>query len=165
MNEFESTTQPESGLNSVKQAFAPVSDALKNFQNLDVPEVTRDLVRRVAGTAKEKAADIHAGSEKLTTAIETAATGSVIEAAKISRNVQQAIREDAEALFAGIDRLASAKSISEAVQIQSDALRSYGEIVTSRTKTVSEYLGKLVADGAKTAQDNFSKVAAFTKTA
>jgi hypothetical protein len=35
----------------------------------------------------------------------------------------------------------------------------------SRAKSTTEYLGKLVADGAKTAQDNFSKVASYSKTA
>jgi len=95
--------------------------------------------------------------------IETAVSGSVTEAAKISRNIQDALYQDAEAFFAGIDKLASAKSINEAVQIQSDLLRSRGEVLVSRAKASTEYLGKLVADGAKTAQDNFSKV--YTKTA
>jgi hypothetical protein len=35
----------------------------------------------------------------------------------------------------------------------------------SRAKSTTEYLGKLVADGAKTAQDNLSKVASYSKTA
>ena len=99
----------------------------------------------------------------MTAAIETAVAGSVSEAAKISRNIQQAIYQDAEAFFAGIDRLASAKSFNEAVQIQSDMVRARGELFVSRAKSTTEYLGKLVADGAKTAQDNFSK--AYTKTA
>ena len=150
-------------LNTVKEAFAPVTDALKNIQNMEVPEATRDFVKRAAGTAKERAADLHAGSEKVTAAIETAVAGSVSEAAKISRNIQQAIYSDTEAFFAGIDKLASAKSINEAVQIQSDMLRASGETFVSRAKSTTEYLGKLVADGAKTAQDNFSKV--YTKTA
>ena len=93
----------------------------------------------------------------MTAAIETAVAGSVTEAAKISRNIQQALYQDAEAFFAGIDKLASAKSINEAVQIQSDLLRSRGEVLVSRAKASTEYLGKLVADGAKTAQDNFSQ--------
>jgi phasin len=166
-NETIETAQSETNsvLNSVKQAFAPVTDAFKNIQNLDVPEATRDFVKRAAGTAKEKAAEVHAGSEKVTTAIETAVTDSVSEAAKISRNIQQAIYQDAEAFFAGIDKLASAKSVNEAVQIQSDLVRSQGEVLISRAKSTTEYLGKLVTDGAKTAQDNLSKVTSFTKSA
>jgi phasin len=156
-------TNTNSALNSFKEAFAPVTDALKNLQNMEVPEAAREFVKKTAGTAKERAADLYAGSEKATAAIETAVSGSVSEAAKISRNIQQAIFQDAEAFFAGIDKLASATSLNEAVQIQSDMLRSRGEVLVSRAKASTEYLGKLVSEGAKTAQDNFSKV--YTKTA
>ena len=159
------TTETETNtvMNTVKEAFAPVTDAFKNIQNMEVPEAAREFVKKTAGTAKERAADLHAGSEKVTAAIETAVTGSVSEAAKISRNIPDAIYQDAEAFFAGIDKLASAKSITEAVQIQSDMLRARGELFMSRAKASTEYLGKLVADGAKTAQDNFAKV--YNKTA
>jgi phasin len=159
------TTDTNSMLNSVKEAFAPVTEAFKNLQNLEVPEAARDFVKKTAGTAKERAADLHAGSERVTDAIETAVAGSVSEAAKISRNIQQAIYQDTEAFFAGIDKLASAKSLNEAVQIQSDMVRARGEVFMSRAKSTTEYLGKLVADGAKTAQDNLSKVATYGKTA
>src|SRR5450756_285947 len=157
------TTETNSVLNTVKEAFAPVTDALKNFQNMEVPEAAREFVKKTAGTAKERAADLHAGSEKVTAAIETAVAGSVSEAAKISRNIQQALFQDTETFFAGIDKLASAKSLNEAVQIQSDMLRAQGEVVMSRAKSTTEYLGKLVTEGAKTAQDNLSKV--YNKTA
>jgi phasin len=143
---------------SVKEAFAPVTEALKNLQTLEVPEAARDFVKRSANTAKERAADVYAGSEKVTAAIETAVADSVSEAAKISRNIQQALYQDAEAFFAGIDKLASAKSLNEAVQIQSDFARARGEVLVSRAKSTTEYLGKLVANGAKTAQDSFNKV-------
>ena len=154
------TTETNSVLDSVKDAFAPVTDA---FKNLEVPEAAREFVKKSANTAKDRAADLHANSEKVTDAIETAVAGSVSEAAKISRNIQQAMYQDAEAFFAGIDKLASAKSFNEAFQIQSDMVRARGELFVSRAKSTTEYLGKLVADSAKTAQDNFSK--AYGKTA
>jgi phasin len=154
------TTETNSVLDTVKQAFAPVTEA---FKNLEVPEAAREFVKKQAETAKVRAADIHAGTEKVTAAIETAVAGSVSEAAKISRNIQQAMYQDAEAFFAGIDKLASAKSFNEAVQIQSDMVRASGEAFMSRAKSSTEYLGKLVTEGARNAQDNFSKV--YTKTA
>ena len=52
--------------------------------------------------------------------------------------------------------------LSEAAQIQSDMVRARGELFVSRAKATTEYLGKLVADSAKTAQDNFSKVYSTT---
>ncbi|MBR1218492.1 phasin family protein [Bradyrhizobium sp. U87765 SZCCT0131] len=159
------TTETNSYLNAFKDAFAPVTDALKNVQNLQVPEAARDFVKRSTTSAKERAAEIHTGADKLTGAIETAVAGSVTETAKISRSIQKAIYEDAEAFFAGIERLASAKSLSEAVQIQADLIRTQGEVTVSRAKSASEYVGKLFADGAKSAQDNLSKVVAFNKVA
>jgi phasin len=156
-------TETNSVLNTVKDAFAPVTEAFTKLQNMEVPEAAREFVKKQTETAKVRAADLHAGSEKVTAAIETAVAGSVTEAAKISRNIQDALYQDAEAFFAGIDRLASATSFNEAVQIQSDMLRARGEVFVSRAKASTEYLGKLVADGAKTAQDNFAKV--YNKTA
>lgn len=157
------TTETNSVLNSVKEAFAPVTEAFTKLQNLEVPEAAREFVKKQAEAGKTRAADAYAGSEKVTSVIESAVAGSVTEAAKISRNIQQAIYHDAEAFFAGIDKLASAKSLSEAAQIQSDLVRARGELFVSRAKATSEYLGKLVTDGAKSAQDNFAKV--YGKTA
>jgi phasin len=144
-------------------AFEGIKDALKNIQNMEVPEAAREFVKKTANTAKDRAAEVFAGSERVTAAIENAVSGSVTEAGKISRNIQQAMFEDAEAFFAGIDKLASAKSLNEAVQIQSDLVRARGEVFVSRAKATTDYLGKLVADSAKTAQDNFAKV--YNKTA
>ena len=157
------TTETNTVLNSFKDAFAPVTEAFKSFQNLEVPEAAREFVKKQTETAKERAADFYAGSEKATNVIESAVTGSVSEAAKIGRNIQQAIHQDTETFFAGIDKLASAKSFNEAVQIQSDLLRAHGETIVSRAKASTEYLGKLVTEGAKNAQDNLAKV--YTKTA
>ena len=144
-------------------AFEGFKDAFKNIQNLEVPEAAREFVKKTANTAKDRAAEVFAGSERVTAAVENAVTESVTEAGKISRNIQQAIYEDAEAFFSGIDKLASAKSFSEAVEIQSGLLRSRGEVFVSRAKATADYLGKLAANGAKSAQDNFAKV--YNKTA
>ncbi|MBR0966240.1 phasin [Bradyrhizobium diazoefficiens] len=144
-------------------AFEGFKDAFKNIQNLEVPEAAREFVKKTASTAKDRAAEAFAGSERVTAAVENAVTESVTEAGKISRNIQQAIYEDAEAFFTGIDKLASAKSFSEAVEIQSSLLRARGEAFVSRAKATTDYLGKLAANGAKSAQDNFAKV--YNKTA
>ena len=49
-------------------------------------------------------------------------------------------KQDVAAFFAGIDKLASAKSLSEAAQIQSEAVRAQGEVLVSRAKA---YLSSL----------------------
>ena len=69
------TTETNSVLNTVKQAFAPFTEAFTKLQNMEVPEAARDFVKKQAETAKVRAADLHAGSEKVTAAIETAVAG------------------------------------------------------------------------------------------
>lgn len=143
---------------SVKDAFAPVTDAFKTMQTMDVPEQAREFVKKSASTAKERAADALAGSERVTAMIESTVADGVFEAAKISRNIQQALFQDTEAFFDGIGRLASAKSFGEAVQIQGELARAQGEALVSRAKSTTEYVGKLVTEGAKSVQDNLTKV-------
>jgi len=158
----EAINSANSVLDGVKQAFAPVTDAIKN---MEVPEAARDFVKRAATTAKDRATDLHTGSEKVTAAIETAVSGSVSEAAKVTRTIQEAMYQDAQAFFSGIEQLAGAKSLTDAFQIQSEMVRARGEVLVGRAKSTTDYLSKLVADGARTAQDNFSKVASYGKTA
>lgn len=160
---FEADTN--TAINNFKQAFAPMTEAFAKFQNLEVPEATRDFVKRATDTAKSKAADFQATSEKMTSAIETAVSNSVSEASKLNRTIQDAFYHDVESFFAGLDKLASAKSVTEAFQIQSELARAHGEVLVSRAKSSTEYLGKLVTDGAKTAQGNFAEAATYAKTA
>ena len=41
------TTETNSTLNNVKEAFAPVTDAFKSMQNLEVPEAAREFGEKV----------------------------------------------------------------------------------------------------------------------
>ena len=150
------TTETNPVFDSVKEAFA-------NLQTMEVPETAREFVKKTASTARERAAEALAGSEKVTAAIETAVFDGVTEAGKVSRNIQQALYQDTEAFFDGIEKLASAKSFSEAVQIQGELARARGEALVARAKSTSEYVGKLVSESAKTVQDNLAK--AYNKTA
>ncbi len=103
------TNSYESAFDMAKQAFAPFADSFKAIQDkVQVPEAARDFVKRVAGDATARAENIHAGAEKVTVAIQTAVADQVDETAKITRSIQQAMLDDAQAFFAGIEKLAAA---------------------------------------------------------
>ncbi|MDQ8728607.1 phasin family protein [Bradyrhizobium sp. LHD-71] len=157
------TTNPyEFTFDAARQAFASMADALKTFQ---VPQPARDFVKRVAQDAAARAETIHAGTERATAAIETTVTEQVDETAKISRNIQQALLEDAQAFFTGVDKLASAQSLGEAFQVQSDIVRERIDVVMARTRATADYIGERFATSAKTAQENFSEVVSANKAA
>jgi len=46
------TTETNKVFDTVKEAFAPVTEAFKNFQNMEVPESAREWVKKSANSAK-----------------------------------------------------------------------------------------------------------------
>ena len=48
-------------LNSVKEAFAPVTEAFAKLQNLEVPEAAREFVKKQAETAKKSTPEYEVG--------------------------------------------------------------------------------------------------------
>jgi hypothetical protein len=166
MEKIMTTNSYESAFDVAKQAFAPFTEAFKSIQDkVQVPEAARDFVKRVAGDANARAEDIHAGAEKVTVAFQSAVADQVDETAKITRNIQQAMLEDTQAFFAGIEKLASATSLGEAFQIQSDMVRARTDVAMARARATADYLGERFATGAKTAQENLSKVVSLNKAA
>jgi hypothetical protein len=166
MEKTMTTNSYESAFDVAKQAFAPFADAFKSLQDkVQVPEAARDFVKRVAGDATARAENIHAGAEKVTVAIQTAVVEQIDETAKITRNFQQAMLDDAQAFFTGIEKLAAAKSLSEAFQIQSEMVRARADVAVSRARATADYVGERFATGAKTAQENISKVVSLNKAA
>ena len=163
----ETTTETNPAFEAVTQAFTPVVDAFKSAQDqIKVPEAARDFLKKSAGMAKERAGALHSGVDSVTTTIETAAADAVSGVAKISRSVQQAAYQDAEAFFNAVEKFASAGSFKEAVQVQVDFIRARSETNVARAKSAAEYVSQAFANGAKAAQENFSKVtSAATKAA
>jgi hypothetical protein len=129
------------------------------------PAAARDFVKKAADAAKERATTFHANAEKATANVEQTMVNAVGEVAKLARQAQQAAYEDAEAFFSGVGKLAAAESVGEAVQVYVDYLRGRSDVATQRARAASDYVGKLLADGAKTVQENVSKARSFTEKA
>ena len=116
------------------------------------PAAARDFVKKAAATAKERATTFHAGADKATTGIEQTLVTAVGEVAKLARQARQAAYEDAQAFFSGVDQLASAKSVGEAIQIYVDYMRNRSDVAMARARTARDLFSKLVASGANTRQ-------------
>ena len=122
-------------------AFAPVADALEAIPNMDVPDVARDFAKRVTGLGEKFATGSRDAAEKATATIENSAVSSIRELGRVSRAVQTALYQDAEALLAGLRNLSAAASPTDALQIQSDYLRGRVNAAAERVKAVADYVG------------------------
>ena len=151
---------------NVQKTFAPVVDAMKSVgARMEVPAAARDFMKRSAEMAGERAADIHAGTVRATDAVENAASKTVSGFARLSRDMQVAAYDDAKAYLASVTKIAEAKSLSEAMQIQMDFVRERTEANMGRAKSMFDYVSGSLADAGKRAQETVSKVANFNKAA
>src|SRR5580704_4561613 len=89
-------------------AFAPFADALEAIPNLEVPELARDVAKRMTRFGEKFATDGREAVEKATATIENTAVSSIREFGRVSRAVQTALYQDAEALLAGLRNLSAA---------------------------------------------------------
>lgn len=123
-------------------------------------ETAREYAHRAAEAVLERATSLHVGAEKATATIETAAVDSVESLAKASREIQNAMFDDAKAAIAAFEKTVSAKSVGDAFRVQADYYRAQFDVNVSRAKTVGALVAQATQDGVKRAQDNFAGLAA-----
>ena len=147
------TTRKASASKTARKPASKKLDAAAH--NPEFAETARGYALRAAEAALERAASVHAGAEKATATIEAAATGSVAVLAKLSRDVQGAIFDDAKAAIAAFEKTAS---VGDAVRVQADYVRTQFDVNVTRAKTVAALVAEAAQNGAKLAQDNFSRL-------
>ena len=160
------TSQTKSPIDPTNQTYASIVKALSDLQDkFEIPEAAREFVKRSAETARDRASEVHAGAHKVTGAIEGAVINAVSGVADINRELFKAAYQDTQATFTAVEKLAGAKSLAEGYQLYVDFLRERAEVGMSRAKNVAEFVSDKAADGYKSVQDGFSKVANFSKQA
>ncbi len=123
-------------------------------------ETAREYAQRAAEAVLERATSLHAGAEKATATIESSAIDSVESLAKASREIQNAMFDDAKAAIAAFEKTVAAKSVGEAFRVQADYYRAQFDVNVSRAKTVGALVAQAAQDGVKRAQDNAASLAA-----
>jgi hypothetical protein len=154
-----------------KPAANPAADAYSFMQaftdapSFEIPPAAREFVKRSASSAKERAAEVHTGASRFAGMLEGAVINYVTEVATVNRKLLEAAHEDAEAALVAIEKLAGAKSLSEAIQLNVDYLRERSEVGMERAKDTAAYLQQTVSGGVKAMQDGIAKVAPFARAA
>lgn len=125
---------------------------------VEVPAAARDFVKRAAETAKERAESVHSGAATVAERAETLATAFVGGYAKFARGLIDASLANVQHALSTVEQVAGAKSLNEAVQIQSAYVRESARVNFDRVKSAAETARTVVADGAKTVQEELSSL-------
>jgi hypothetical protein len=115
-----------------------------------------DSVKRGVAAAKERSSDLHAGANKVTGAVEEALVGAVNGLADVNRKLVDIAYQDAEAMFAAIDRLAGAQSFTDAYEVHGDYLRQH--VSVARAKSAASFVSAKASEGFDALRDGIAKV-------
>lgn len=139
--------------------FDQVQQTIETVQSkFEVPAAARDFIARGASVAKDRAESVHAGAAKLTDGAEKLATAFVGGYANFARGLLDATLANVQHTLATVEKVAGAKSLNEAVQIQADFVRESASANLERVRTAADTVKTTVVDGAKTVQAEVAKI-------
>ena len=149
-----------------KTYFASVTEAFENVQStLEVPAAARDFVAKGAATAKDRAESVHGNVIRLADGAEKLATSFLGGYANFVRGAIDATLANVQHTLTTIEKVAGAKTLNEAVQIQVDAAREGANANMERVRNTAETARTAVTEGAKEVQSQLSKLYSFDKKA
>jgi hypothetical protein len=159
MTKKQNARKTKSPTGAATAAYGSVIKALGGLQSkFEISESAREFVKRGAATAKQRAAAMHDGANKVAGVIEGAIVDAVTGVADINRKLIDTAHDDTAAALAAIDKLAAAKSLAEAYQLYLNYWRERGEMGMARAKNVATFLSAKVYDGVKAVEDGAARI-------
>ncbi len=145
-----------------QDAMSALSEAVETVQSkMEVPAAARDFVKRMATDAQERAENLHEDVKSATHRAETFATSLVSGYADFTRGLVEASLANVRHALATVEKVATAKSLNEAAQIQVEYVRDSARSNFERAREAAEAARVAAVDGAKTIQSEIS--ALYTK--
>ena len=141
-----------------KKTAAKANVAEDNSVATRVAVGAREFVKRSTATVKERTDDVYASSQQYNTDIENV----LVRAAQGYANILGSL---AEATYVNVNRgietaekLAEAKSLSEAMQIQTEYVREQSTCSLENARSAFEYVRDVVTENGEALRDNANKM-------
>lgn len=146
-------TKTTKAANAANTYFDQIKQTFDGFQNkLEVPAAARDFVKSGAEKTATGADKVHATSIKLVDGAEKITASLLGGYANFVRGALDLTLANVKASLSTMEKVAGAKSVSEAVQIQADFVRENAAVNFEKAKEAAEALRANVVDGFKTVQ-------------
>ncbi|MGI6855691.1 phasin family protein [Mesorhizobium sp. 1B3] len=159
-------TKTSAKTNGASGSFASIQDALDNIQTkLEVPAAARDFVKRTAASARERAETAHSGAADLTEGVEKFAVSMAGGYAKLTRGLLDLTLANVQHSLSTVEKLAGAKSVNEAVQLQADFIRDNAQANFDHVRNAAEDARTTLAHGAQAVQTEIFKLYGGAKAA
>ena len=143
---------------------AAAQDAANAFSDR-VTEGARELVKRSASTAKERTDGAYDASKRYTANIEDFLVRAARGYADILGNVADAAYTNVNHSIATAEKLAEAKSVSDAMQIQAEYVRESASRNMENVRSAFDYARDVVTENTETLRETASKLVTTNKAA
>ena len=130
-----------------------------------VAESAREIVRRSAATAKERSDDAFEGATKFNSGLENAMNRVVGGYVTILGGIATATHDNVNRALTTVEKLANAKSMTEAVRIQSDYVRENTTANIENVRVAANVTRDVMMDGAAAVRENVTKAWPYGKAA
>ena len=153
-------------MTATKKAAAPKTEAKEaGILNADITKGAREYVARTAASVKERNDSAYEGVTKLNSGIEKTMTRFVGGYVGLMGEMAKAAHEDVAKALTTVEKVAHAKSFTEAAQAQVDFYRDYASTNYDRAQTVVAAGRDMVNEGVETIREGASDVWPFGKKA
>lgn len=143
-----------------------VKETIETVQSkMEVPAAAREFVQRAAATVKERAASVHTGANDVATGAERLATSFVGGYANFVRGVVDATFANVQHALDTVEKVAGAKTVNEAAQVQADFVRESAKANYERVRSAAETARTVITDGAGQVQAELAKLNPYAKKA
>ncbi len=130
-----------------------------------VAESAREIMRRTAATAKERSDDAYDSATKFNSGLESAMNRVVGGYVTILGGIASATHDNVNRALNTVEKLANAKTMTEAVKIQSDYVRENTTANIENVRVAANVTRDVMMDGATAVRENVSKAWPYGKAA
>lgn len=134
-------------------------------QTSKMTDSARQFVKRSAVSAKERSDNLYEGSTKINSGLEKVLTRAVTGYVGLLGKVAEATHSNVNHALNTAEKLASAKSLSEAAQIQADFVRENATANIDRVREAVNTSREVMMEGVETVRESASKAWPYGKKA
>ena len=134
------------------------TNPIPNFSDVatQIPGAAREFVRRTAADARSRAGDLQTRAQHLAGAVQDVVSVSMSGSALLGHSLIQNAFHNVEATLGMIEKLAGAKCLGDAVNIQLDFVRDYGKTTVEQVRATADIVQKSLADGGSAVRGVFT---------
>ncbi len=118
----------------------------------------REFVKRSTATAKERTDDVYSSTKKYNADLESMLVRAAHGYANILGSIAEAAYVNVNRGIATAEKLAEAKSVSDAIQIQQDYVREQTNCSMNNARSAFEYVRDVVTENGETLRENATKM-------